>query len=129
MRIGQYTFLHSCKQRYQLEAWMDNKQWFVWNCPPAPQPHFFVFAHWRRTRKWSIWNLLNQIYATLQSAWKVTPTVWQLICLVNASIHLALQAKSYSLLYPKTMSIWQQHTLASKEPLRVKRRLLLGQKN
>ena len=39
-------FPHSCKQRHQVEAWVDKIQWFVWNCPPAPQPHFFMFDYW-----------------------------------------------------------------------------------
>ena len=39
-------FPHSCKQRHQLEVQLDKKQWFVWNCPPEPRPHFFIFAHW-----------------------------------------------------------------------------------
>ena len=39
-------FPHSSKQRHQVEAWMDKTQWFVWNCPPEPQPHFFMFGYW-----------------------------------------------------------------------------------
>ena len=39
-------FPHSCKQRHQVEAWMDKIQWFVWNCPPESQPHFFMFDYW-----------------------------------------------------------------------------------
>ena len=39
-------FPHSCKQRHQVEAWVDKIQWFVWNCPPEPQPHFFMFGYW-----------------------------------------------------------------------------------
>ena len=39
-------FPHSCEQRHQVESWVDKIQWFVWNCPPEPQPHFFMFAHW-----------------------------------------------------------------------------------
>ena len=42
-------FLHSCKQRHQLEAWVDKIHWFVWNCPPERQPHFFMFAPWSGT--------------------------------------------------------------------------------
>ena len=38
-------FPHSCKQRHQVEARVDKIQWFVWNCPPEPRPHFFMFAH------------------------------------------------------------------------------------
>ena len=34
-------FLHSCKQRHQLEAQVDKLQWFLWNCQPKPRPHFF----------------------------------------------------------------------------------------
>ena len=33
-------FPHSCKQRHQVEARVDKIQWFVWNCPPEPRPHF-----------------------------------------------------------------------------------------
>ena len=36
-------FPHSCKQRHQFEARVDKIQWFVWNCPLKPRPHFFVF--------------------------------------------------------------------------------------
>ena len=39
-------FLNSCKQRHQLDASVDKMQWFVWNCPPKPHPHFVMFAHW-----------------------------------------------------------------------------------
>ena len=46
-------FPHSCEQRHQVESWVDKIQWFVWNCPPEPQPHFFMFAHcsgmWERS--------------------------------------------------------------------------------
>ena len=38
-------FLHSCKQRHQLEARMDKLLWFVWNCPSEPHPHFFIFVY------------------------------------------------------------------------------------
>ena len=31
-------FSHSCKQRHQLEARVDNIQWLVWNFPPEPRP-------------------------------------------------------------------------------------------
>ena len=47
------SFWHSCKQRHQVEAWVDIIQWFVWNCPLEPRPHFFMFAHcsemWERS--------------------------------------------------------------------------------
>ena len=33
-------FPHSCEQRHQVVAWVDQIQWFVWNCPPESQPHF-----------------------------------------------------------------------------------------
>ena len=39
-------FPHSCKQRHQVEARVERMQWFAWNCPPEPRPHFFMFAHW-----------------------------------------------------------------------------------
>ena len=46
-------FPHSCKQRHQVEAWMDKIQWFVWKFPPEPQPHFFMFGYcsgmWERS--------------------------------------------------------------------------------
>ena len=46
-------FPHSCEQRHQVESWVDKIQWFVWNCPPEPQPHFSMFAHcsgmWKRS--------------------------------------------------------------------------------
>ena len=44
-------FPHSCKQRHQLEARADKIQWFVWDCPPEPRPHFFMFAYWSRMRE------------------------------------------------------------------------------
>ena len=47
-------FSHSCKQWHQLEARVDKIQWFVWNCPTEPLPHFFVFAHWSVMRERSI---------------------------------------------------------------------------
>ena len=47
-------FPHSCKQRHQVEPRVDNIQWFVWNCPPEPQPHFFVFAHWSGMQERSV---------------------------------------------------------------------------
>ena len=47
-------FPHSCKQTHQLEAWVDKIQWFVWNCPPEPRSHFFMFAHWSVMRERSI---------------------------------------------------------------------------
>ena len=47
-------FPHSCKQRYQFEARVDKIQWFVWNCPPEPRLHFFMFAHWSVMRERSI---------------------------------------------------------------------------
>ena len=39
-------FPHSCEQRHQVESWVDKIQWFVWNCSPEPQPHFFMFGYW-----------------------------------------------------------------------------------
>ena len=46
-------FPHSCEQRHQVEAWVDKIQWFVWNCPPEPQLHFFMFGYlcgmWKRS--------------------------------------------------------------------------------
>ena len=47
-------FPHSCKQRHQFEAPVDKIQWFVWNCPPEPRPHFFMLAHWSVMRERSI---------------------------------------------------------------------------
>ena len=47
-------FPHSSEQRHQLEARVDKIQWFVWNCPPEPRPHFFVFVHWSVMRERSI---------------------------------------------------------------------------
>ena len=47
-------FSHSCKQTHQLEAQVDEIQWFVWNCPPEPRPYFFMFAHWSVIRERSI---------------------------------------------------------------------------
>ena len=40
--LADRPFPHSCKQRDQLEAWVDQTQWFVWNSPPEPCPHFFT---------------------------------------------------------------------------------------
>ena len=50
-------FPHSSEQRHQLEARVDKIQWFVWNCPPEPRPHFFVFVHWSVMRERSIAGL------------------------------------------------------------------------
>ena len=47
-------FPHSCKQRHQLEARVDKIQWYVWNCPPEPRPHFFMFVHRSVMRERSI---------------------------------------------------------------------------
>ena len=47
-------FLHSCKQRHQVEARVDKTQWFEWNSPPEPRPHFLMFAHWSGMRERSI---------------------------------------------------------------------------
>ena len=55
-------FPHSCKQGHQLEAQVDKIQWFVWNCPPKPRPHFFMFAHWRVMQKRSINPLLQNFF-------------------------------------------------------------------
>ena len=44
-------FSHSCKQRRQVEVRVDKIRWFVWNCPPEPRPHFFMFAHWSVMRE------------------------------------------------------------------------------
>ena len=44
---GHYRpFPHFWKQRHQLEAQENKIQWFLWNCPPEPCPHFFMFADW-----------------------------------------------------------------------------------
>ena len=55
-------FPHSCKQGHQLEAQVDKIQRFVWNCPPEPCPHFFMFAHWRVMQKRSITPLLQNFF-------------------------------------------------------------------
>ena len=46
-------FPHSFQQMHQLEVRV-KIQWFVWNCPPEPHPHFFVFAQWSVMRERSI---------------------------------------------------------------------------
>ena len=52
-------FPHSCKQRHQVEARVDKTQWFVWNSPPEPRPHFLMFDHWSGMRERSIrWNII-----------------------------------------------------------------------
>ena len=38
-------FLQSCTQRHQPEARVDKIQWFVWNSPSEPRPHFFMSAY------------------------------------------------------------------------------------
>ena len=37
-----------------IEGWVDKIQWFVWNCPPEPRPHFLLFAYWSGMRERSI---------------------------------------------------------------------------
>ena len=49
---GNRPFLHSCKQRHQLEAWVNKIQSF--KCPSVPGPDFFLFAHWSGMRERSI---------------------------------------------------------------------------
>ena len=63
-------FPHSCKQRHQLEAWVDNIQWFIWNCPPKPRPRFFMFAHWSVMRERSIEPLLKEKACWRSQEWK-----------------------------------------------------------
>ena len=55
-------FRHSCKQGHQLEAQADKIKWFVWNCPPKPRHHFFMFARWRVMQKRSITPLLQNFF-------------------------------------------------------------------
>ena len=47
-------FPHFCKERHQLEARVNKIQWVIWNCPPEPRPHFFMFVHWTVMRERSI---------------------------------------------------------------------------
>ena len=56
-------FPHSCKQRHQVEARVQKMQWFVWNCPLKPRPHFFVFAHWSAMREglFQEFSLINSL--------------------------------------------------------------------
>ena len=49
-------FSHPCKQWHQLEARVDKIQWYIWNCPPKPRPHFFMLAHWSGMLERSIKN-------------------------------------------------------------------------
>ena len=69
MLVLSYTpFPYSCKQRHQLEAWVDKMWWFVQNCPPKPHPHFFIFAHWSIMRErsmdvYSVSSLAKAIYS------------------------------------------------------------------
>ena len=47
-------FPHFFQQMHQLEARVYKIQWFIWNCPPEPHPHFFMFAQWSVMRERSI---------------------------------------------------------------------------
>ena len=72
-------FPHSCKQRPQLEAQVDKIQWFVWNCPPEPRPHFFMFAHWGVIRERSIAAIFRK-----NSSPVIKHNPFQLACLTSA---------------------------------------------
>ena len=66
-------FPHSCKQRYPLEAQVDKIQWFVWNRPPEPRPHFFMFAHWSVMRGRSISLAYKKTWSAVSTKWTKQP--------------------------------------------------------
>ena len=81
-------FLHSCKQRHQLEAWVDKIHWFVWNCPPERQPHFFMLAHWSGMGERSIAIFCYQLLCSAKVWFYFSPT-WA--TLLTDTVLLSLQ--------------------------------------
>ena len=68
-KICNRPFPHSCRQRHQFEARVDKIQWFVWNCPPEPRLHFFMFAHWSVMRERSIVCTTRQYTKEMTITW------------------------------------------------------------
>ena len=88
-------FPHSCKQRHQFEARVDKIQWFVWNCPPEPRLHFFMFAHWsvmreRSIRRKSIIFVLHVCVLTSSSYYRIVSNPFPCLSVSNGMAFLGM---------------------------------------
>ena len=94
------SFLHSCKQRHQLEARVDKIQWFVWNCQPKPHPHFFMFVYWSIIRERSSVDEETLCSCSLSLLFSLV------ICFISFNLHQTFNLQESAMIKSALQSDW-----------------------